>query len=71
MFGFGKKQADAAPVLTLDLHTTSPGEPQSAIKRNYIKRKRRTGGMNLYHRADKFLLRSRVVEQGRELAESY
>ena len=71
MFGFRKKQATDAPVLTLDLHTTSPGEPESAIKRNYIKRKPRYGGANLYNRADKFLMRSRVTESGREFAELY
>ena len=70
MFGFGRKQATAAPVLTLDLHTTSPGEPASAIKRNHIKRKK-AGGMNIYHRADKIFLRSRVTESGRTLAELY
>lgn len=71
MFGFGKKQVGGAPVLTLDLHTTSPGEPRSAIKRNYINRKKRSGGMNIYHRADKILLRSRVTDSGREFAELY
>ena len=70
MFGFGRKQVDAAPVLTLDLHTTSPGEPPSAIKRNHIKRKK-PAGMNIYHRADKIFLRSRVSESGRTLAELY
>ena len=70
MFGFGRKQGDAAPVLTLDLHTTSPSEPPSAIKRNHIKRKK-PAGMNIYHRADKIFLRSRVSESGRTLAELY
>lgn len=71
MFGLGRKQETGAPVLTLDLHTTSPGEPPSAIKRNYIDRKKRFGGMNLYHRADKILLRSRITESGRRFAEHY
>ena len=71
MFGFGsKRRDDSAPVLTLDLHTTSPGEPPSAIKRNHIKRKK-AGGMNISHRADKIFLRSRVTESGRTLAELY
>jgi hypothetical protein len=70
MFGFGIKRDESAPVLTLDLHTTSPGEPPSAIKRNHIKRKK-VGGMNIYHRADKIFLRSRVAESGRTLAELY
>jgi hypothetical protein len=70
MFGFGRKQDGIAPVLTLDLHTTSPGEPPSAIKRNHIKRKK-PAGMNIYHRADKIFLRSRVSESGRTLAELY
>jgi hypothetical protein len=70
MFGFGSKRDVSAPVLTLDLHTTSPGEPPSAIKRNHIKRKK-AGGMNIYHRADKIFLRSRVIEGGRTLAELY
>jgi hypothetical protein len=70
MFGFGIKRDESAPVLTLDLHKTSPGEPPSAIKRNHIKRKK-AGGMNIYHRADKIFLRSRVTESGRTLAELY
>ena len=70
MFGFGIKRDESAPVLTLDLHTTSPSEPPSAIKRNHIKRKK-AGGMNIYHRADKIFLRSRVTESGRTLAELY
>lgn len=70
MFSFGRKRDESAPVLTLDLHTTSPGEPPSAIKRNHIKRKK-SGGMNIYHRADKIFLRSRVTESGRTLAELY
>jgi hypothetical protein len=70
MFSFGRKHGESAPVLTLDLHTTSPGEPQSAIKRNHIKRKK-SGGMNIYHRADQIFLRSRVAESGRTLAELY
>ena len=70
MFSFGSKRDVSAPVLTLDLHTTSPGEPPSAIKRNHIKIKK-AGGMNIYHRADKIFLRSRVIESGRTLAELY
>lgn len=67
MFGFGRKQATAAPVLTLDLHTTSPGEPPSAIKRNHIKR-RKPAGKNIYFRADEIFLRSKVADSGRILA---
>ena len=70
MFNFGRKHGESAPVLTLDLHTTSPGEPSSAIKRNHIKRKK-AGGMNIYHRADQIFLRSKVAESGRTLAELY
>ena len=70
MFGFGRKETAGAPILTLDLHTTSPGEPASAIKRNHIKR-RKPAGANIYFRADKIFLRSKVAESGRTLAELY
>jgi hypothetical protein len=72
MFRLGRKHDVSAPVVTLDLHTTSPGEPPSAIKRNHIKKTKRFGGINLYHRADKIFLRSRITETGgHKLAELY
>lgn len=61
MFGINRKDSEA--VVTLDLHTTSPGERRQAITRNRPARERKPAGINLYHRADQFLIRSRIYNE--------
>lgn len=60
MFGFNRK-TENDEIMSLELHTTASGnKPTTTITRNRNPRGRKRAGMNLYHRADQFLMRFRV-----------
>ncbi|HQU93503.1 MAG TPA: hypothetical protein PLK77_14455 [Pyrinomonadaceae bacterium] len=61
MFGFNRK-SENDEILSLELHTTASGNKRTTITRNRNPRGRKRAGMNLYHRADQFLMRFRVGE---------
>jgi len=49
-------------ILSLELHTTASGNKRTTITRNRNPRGRKRAGMNLYHRADQFLMRFRISD---------
>lgn len=60
MFGSNRK-SENHEVLSLELHTTASANKRTTIKRNRDPREgRKQAGINLYHRADQFLMRFRV-----------
>ena len=59
MFGFNRK-SENDEILSLELHTTASGSKRTTITRNRNPRGRKRAGINLYHRADQFLMRLRV-----------
>lgn len=61
MFRFNRR-SENDEILQLDLHTTASGNRSTTIIRNRNPRGRKRAGMNLYHRADQFLMRFRVGE---------
>lgn len=61
MFGFNRK-TENDDIVQLELHTTGSGNKRTTITRNRNPRGRKRAGMNLYHRADQFLMRFRVSE---------
>jgi hypothetical protein len=61
MFGFNRK-TENDEILSLELHTRASGSKQTTIRRNRNPRRRKRAGVNIYHRADQFLLRFRVAE---------
>lgn len=61
MFGSNRK-TENDEIVQLGLHTTSNPSKRTVITRNRNSRRRRRAGMNLYHRADQFLMRFRVSE---------
>ena len=61
MFGFNRK-TENDDIVQLELHTTGSGKKRTTITRNRNPRGRKRAGMNLYHRADQFLMRFRVSE---------
>ncbi|MDI1241931.1 MAG: hypothetical protein PSX80_08430 [bacterium] len=61
MFGFNRRSENDG-ILSLELHTTASGNKPTTITRNRNPRGRKRAGMNLYHRADQFLMRVRIGE---------
>lgn len=61
MFGFNRR-SENDEIVSLELHTTASGSKRTVITRNRNPRGRRRAGMNIYHRADQFLMRFRVSE---------
>jgi len=65
MFGKTKNLNTTNGLITLDIHTTSPGDDQPSIIRNDTDNSdKKRLWISFYDRADQIFLRSRIYESG-------